>query len=154
MSRELAAVAAAIYFLFGSQISHGEEADLVVKKSSGDFVATVQRLQTEIQSRGATIIATVDHAAAAKGKQLELRPTTVVMFGNPILGTPLMMTAQTAGIDLPLRVLVWEDADNNVQIGYRPPSLIADDHGAKNQEDVIAQMASALDAITDAAAAQ
>jgi len=83
---------------------------LIVKESTADFATSVQRLQSEIEKRGATIIATVDHLAAAKKSGLELRPTTVIIFGNPALGTPLMQGRQTAGLDLPLRILIWEDA--------------------------------------------
>jgi uncharacterized protein (DUF302 family) len=127
--------------------------ELVITESAADFATTVQRLQAEIEERGATIVATVDHAAAAEANGLELRPTTVIIFGNPMLGTPLMQGQQTAGIDLPLRILVWEDADAKVQIGYWPPSNLADAHGIEDSGDVTDRMAAALDAISTEAAA-
>jgi uncharacterized protein (DUF302 family) len=131
-----------------------ERMNLIVKESAADFATTVQRLQAEIEKRGATIVATVDHAAAAKKSGLELRPTTVIIFGNPALGTPLMQGQQTAGLDLPLRVLIWEDASGKVQIGYWPPSRITDAHGIGNLDEVTNKITAALDAIFDAAAAR
>lgn len=137
-------------------VTHGTSAQgpqLVIKESTADFGTTVQRLQAEIEERGATIVATVDHATAAEASGLELRPTTVIIFGNPMLGTPLMQGQQTAGLDLPLRMLVWEDADANVRIGYWPPSVMADAHGIENSNEVTDRMAAALDAISTAGAA-
>ncbi|WEX90087.1 DUF302 domain-containing protein [Sinorhizobium garamanticum] len=129
-----------------------EDLNLIVKESPAEFATTVQRLQAEIEKRGATIVATVDHAAAAKKNGLELRPTTVIIFGNPALGTPLMQGQQTAGLDLPLRVLIWEDASGKVQIGYWPPSRITDAHRIAKADEVTNKMTAALSAITDAAA--
>jgi uncharacterized protein (DUF302 family) len=154
MFRMLVAVAAMIVVVAVNQTARAESADLIVKESGADFATTVQRLQAEIEKRGATIVATVDHAAAAEASKLELRPTTVIIFGNPALGTPLMEGRQTAGLDLPLRVLIWEDASDKVQIGYWPPSRITDAHGIENLGDVTDKMATALNAITDAAAAR
>ncbi len=132
--------------------ARAEPADMIVKESAAGFAATVQRLQAEIEARGATIVATVDHAAAAAANGLELRPTTLVIFGNPKLGTPLMQSRQTAGLDLPLRVLVWQDADGKVRIGYWNPAGIAELHGIVDRQEVTGKMTKALDAITGAAA--
>lgn len=152
MLRILIAATAMIIIIVANQRAYADGADMIVKKSATDFSTTVQHLQADIEKRGATIIATVDHAAAAKAKGLELRPTTVIIFGNPVLGTPLMVEQQSAGLDLPLRVLIWEDASGNVQIGYWPPSRITDAHGIENRGEVTDKMAAALNAITDAAA--
>ena len=154
MFRMLVAVTIVIIEITVSQTARAESADLIVKKSAADFATTVQRLESEITKRGATIVATVDHGAAAKASGFELRPTTVIIFGNPALGTPLMEGQQTAGLDLPLRVLIWEDASGTVQIGYWPPSRITDAHGIENLGDVTDKMTAALTAITDAAAAR
>ncbi|MBL8580461.1 MAG: DUF302 domain-containing protein [Mesorhizobium sp.] len=153
MFRLVIAAAAMIVAIAFNQPVRTEDADLIVKESAFDFATTVQRLQTEIEKRGAKIVVTVDHAAAAKVTGLELRPTTVILFGNPALGTPLMQDRQTAGLDLPLRVLIWEDENGRVQIGYRPPSHITDVHGIENLKEVTDKMAGALNAITDAAVA-
>jgi uncharacterized protein (DUF302 family) len=149
----LLAAATVIVAMATTCAASAQDTGLVTKESTADFATTVQRLQAEIEERGATIVATVDHAAAAKANNLELRPTTVVIFGNPVLGTPLMQAQQAAGLDLPLRILVWEDADAKVRIGYWPPSNLADAHGVENAGDATDRMAAALEAISAAAAA-
>lgn len=152
MFRMFVFAGAAIAAMAINGAASAEGMNLIAKESPADFATTVQRLQAEIEKRGATIAATVDHAAAAKKSGLELRPTTVIIFGNPALGTPLMQGQQTAGLDLPLRILIWEDASGKVQIGYWPPSWIADAHGIGNVDEVTNKMTAALGAITDAAA--
>jgi uncharacterized protein (DUF302 family) len=130
----------------------GQGTQLTTKQSVHDVAATVERLVAAIEKRGAKVVAKVDHAAAAAGVGLELRPTTVVIFGNPKLGTPLMQENQQAGLDLPLRVLVWRDAAGRVQIGYQAPDRLAAGYGITGQGDLVKTMAGALAAITDEAA--
>jgi uncharacterized protein (DUF302 family) len=77
-----------------------------------------------------TVFAQIDHAAGATGVGLPLLPTTLVVFGNPAAGTPVMQAAQTAGIDLPLKALVWQGADGAVHLSYNDPAWIAARHGA------------------------
>ncbi len=76
------------------------------------------------------IVATLDHAANAEAIGLELRPTREVFFGNPALGTPIMQASQTAGIDLPQKILVWEDRRGRVLLGYNEPAYVARRHDA------------------------
>jgi len=152
MFRMLVVAATTIIVIAGGSTARADGNDLIAKDSATDFATTIQRLHAEIEKRGATIVATVDHAAAAKKSGLELPPTTVIIFGNPTLGTPLMQGQQTAGLDLPLRVLIWEEEGGKVQIGYWPPSRIADAHEIENVDEVTDKMTAALDAITDAAA--
>lgn len=148
----LAAMVIMTAFAVNIPVANAERANLVVKDSSHDFATTVKRLTSEIEKRGAKVVATVDHAAAAKRQGISLRPTTMIMFGNPLLGTPLMQDKQSAGIDLPLRIVVWKNADGDVQIGYWPPSQIAESHGLSGVSHVTDKMTAALGAITDAAA--
>jgi uncharacterized protein (DUF302 family) len=152
----IAALAVVGLFLFATAgTSFSKEPEIITKKSASDVATTVERLQAAIQSRGARVFTTVDHAAGAETADLELRPTTLVVFGNPKLGTPLMQSARTTGLDLPLKVLVWQDADGGVNVSYVPPSVIARRHGIEDQAAVVEKMAAALDAITtEAAAAQ
>jgi uncharacterized protein (DUF302 family) len=155
MSRLLILMTVTIIGVVSSHVVRATDgAAFVVKESATDFDATVERVRTEIEKRGATIVTTVDHAAAAKASGLELRPTKVIIFGNPRLGTPLMQKEQKAGIDLPLRVLIWKDANGKVQIGYWPPSRITDALGIDDPGKVTDKMAAALNAITSAAAGQ
>ena len=90
---------------------------------------TLDRLLAALAARKLTVFANVDHAAGAASVGLPLRPTTVVIFGNPKGGTPLMQDQQSAGIDLPLKALVWEDADGKVWFTYNDPAWIAQRHG-------------------------
>jgi uncharacterized protein (DUF302 family) len=90
---------------------------------------TVERLLGALAKRTLTVFARIDHAAGAAGAGLALRPTEVVIFGNPKGGTALMQDRQSAGIDLPLKALVWEDADGQVWLGYNDPAWIAQRHG-------------------------
>lgn len=78
------------------------------------------------------LFARIDHAAGAATVGRTLRPTEVFIFGNPQGGTPLMECAQTAGIDLPLKALVWQDDNGQVWVGYNDPAWIASRHGASN----------------------
>jgi len=90
---------------------------------------TMDRLLAALAKRDMTVFARIDHAAGAASAGLELRPTEVVIFGNPKGGTPLMQDRQSAGIDLPLKALVWQDADGKVWLGYNDPAWIAQRHG-------------------------
>jgi len=101
---------------------------LVTTASAHDFPTTLARLTAAIEAKGAAIMARIDHAAGAVAAGLNLRPTTVLIFGNPKSGTPLMQRAQRAGIDLPLRALVWQEADGIVRVTYCDPAWIAARH--------------------------
>ncbi len=90
---------------------------------------TMERLLAALAKRNMTVFARIDHAAGAASAGLELRPTEVVIFGNPKGGTALMQDRQSAGIDLPLKALVWQDADGKVWLGYNDPTWIAQRHG-------------------------
>jgi uncharacterized protein (DUF302 family) len=101
---------------------------LITLPSAHDFATTLDRLVTALQTKGVTIFARVDHAAGAASVNMALRPTTLIIFGNPVAGTPLMQRAQTTGIDLPLKALVWQDADGAVKLSYNDPSWVAARH--------------------------
>ena len=113
---------------------------------------TIDRLETELRSQGMNIFARIDHAAGAREAGLELRPTEVIIFGNARGGTPLMQSAQTAGIDLPLKALVWQDETNKTWISYNEPSWIAARHGLTNVDPVVNKMSALLRAVTSKAA--
>jgi uncharacterized protein (DUF302 family) len=104
---------------------------LIVRSSDFDPKETMERLVSAITRRAAAVLARVDHAAAASAVGLALRPTEVVIFGNPRAGTPLMQAAQTMGIDLPLRALVWRDEGGRTWLGYNDPAWLARRHGAE-----------------------
>ena len=90
---------------------------------------TMDRLEAEIRAKGMVVFARIDHAAGAVQAGLPLRSTEVLLFGNAKAGTPLMQAEQTIGIDLPLKALVWQDANGRVWLSYNEPSWLAKRHG-------------------------
>lgn len=127
--------------------------DWEIKVSPHSVPDTVERLTTAIEGAGAKVAAVVDHAAAAATVDMELAPTTVVIFGNPKLGTPLMQENRKIGIALPMKILVWQDGDTT-RIGYIEPEDLADEYDIDEDHKVIKTMEGALDKLTDAAIAQ
>ncbi len=111
---------------------------------------TMDRLEAEIAAKGLTLFARIDHSAGAAEVGLTLRPTVLFIFGNAKGGTPLMQAAQTAGIDLPLKVLVWQDDKGVTQVSYNDPAWIAKRHGAENDQ-VVNALTGALHAIVQKA---
>lgn len=148
-----AVLLAAVLIALGGSAS-AQSPLLIAKTSANDLPATVAKLEAAIAKRGAAVVAKVDHAAAAKAAGMELRPAVLVIFGNPKLGTPLMQASPTAGLDLPMRVLIWQAADGTVKIGYWAPAVVAQQHAIAGRDDVLKTMTGALDAITGEAAAK
>ena len=107
----------------------------------------MNRLEAEIKAHGMTVFARINHAALAVEVGLILRPTEVVIFGNPRGGTPLMQANQTIGIDLPLRALVWQDHSGKTWLSYNDPDWLAKRHGLTGAEPAVALMATALGTI-------
>ena len=91
---------------------------------------TMGKLEGIVKERGLVVFARIDHAAGAAKIGKTLRPTELLIFGNPQGGTPLMECAQTAGIDLPLKALVWTDEAGKVMLSYNDPEYLAKRHGA------------------------
>jgi uncharacterized protein (DUF302 family) len=125
----------------------------VVKTSPHSVPDTVARLTSAVEGAGAGVAAVIDHAAGAKKAGMELPPTTLVIFGNPKLGTPLMQQTRQVGIDLPMRVLVWQDGDVT-RIGYLEPESMASRYGIAADNTSIKKMTGALDKLTNAATAR
>ena len=103
---------------------------LVAVKSPHSAVDTMNRLEATVKERGLNVFARIDHAAGAMKLGKTLRPTELLIFGNPQGGTPMLECAQTAGIDLPLKALVWQDEAAQVWLGYNDPAFLAQRHGA------------------------
>jgi uncharacterized protein (DUF302 family) len=122
---------------------------LITIPSGFDPGQTLDRLVAEVEARGMTVFARIDHSAGASEVGLTLRPTVVLIVGNAKGGTPLMQAAQTIGIDLPLKVLVHQDADGSVFLSYNDPRWLARRHGIETELAAnVEAMAAALDAIT------
>src|SRR6478736_6867123 len=109
---------------------------------------TMDRLKTEIRTKGMEVFTRIDHAAGAAEVGLNLRPTELIIFGNARGGTPLMQSVQTVGIDLPLKALVWKDASGTTWLSYNEPSWIAQRHGVTKPEPVVSKMSATLSAMS------
>ncbi len=90
---------------------------------------TVERLKNILQSKGVTVFAVIDHSGEAEKVGLKMRPTKLLIFGNPKAGTPLMLAAPSAAIDLPLKILIWEDSAGKVWLTYNSPEFLRERHG-------------------------
>jgi len=126
---------------------------LVSLKSPHSVQATTDRLEAIVEDKGLNVFARIDHAAGAEKVGQSLRPTQLLIFGNPKGGTPFMQCAQSVGIDLPLKALVWEDEAGQVWLGYNAPSYIAERHGAGDCA-VVPKLSKALEGMTKAAVAK
>ena len=89
---------------------------------------TVERLQAMLKEKGVAVFAVVDHSGEAAKVGIEMRPTKLVIFGNPRGGTPLMIATPSVAIDLPLKALIWEDSDANIWISYNSPEYLQQRH--------------------------
>lgn len=132
-----------LVMLLSAGRSHAAEG-LVTTKSPHGVKETIDRIEVAAKSRHLNVFLRLDHAAGAKKIGKTLRPTELLIFGNPQGGTPLMVCAQTAGIDLPLKVLAWEDAKGQVWISYNDPKFLADRHGGKECGPVVENLRKAV----------
>ena len=125
---------------------------LITLQSGYPATETMLRLKAEVDARGMSVFAAIDHAAAAHALGLSLRPTQVLLVGNPRAGTPLMQADQTIGIDLPLKLLVWEDEAGKVWLAYNDPVWLGARHGLPPSEgERLKAMAAGLAAMAKAA---
>jgi uncharacterized protein (DUF302 family) len=102
---------------------------IACRKSNHSVDETVEKLKSILQARGVTLFAIIDHSGEAQKAGLTMPPTKLVIFGNPKGGTPLMLAAPGAAIDLPLKILVYEDAEKAVQVCYNTPAYLQKRHG-------------------------
>ncbi len=122
---------------------------LVTVQSASDFATTLSNLEKALADRDLGVFAKIDHAAAASGVDLELPPTTVVIFGNPKVGTLLMQASTSLGLDLPLKIAVTEPQPGTVNVVYRPIATLAADHGVTERDEVLAKVAAVMSAIVE-----
>ena len=125
MRRYLSIVALALIAMAG--IARAAEG-VVSVASTRSVKETVDRLETIVKEAGFAVVARVDHAAAASKADLTLRPTELLIFGNPKGGTPLMQAQQTVGLDLPLKMLAWQDETGKVWLSYSAPRWLGTRH--------------------------
>jgi uncharacterized protein (DUF302 family) len=121
--------------------------DWIITKSSPRSVPdTVQRMSGLVAAKGLKLFAVIDHSGEAAAHELELRDTKVVMFGSPVAGTPVMQAAPLAALDLPLKILVWDD-DGQTRVSYTAPAELAARYGLSEERS--ARLAG-IDGLTDA----
>jgi len=123
-------------------------------ESALSFEETLSRAQNAISKRGFKTFAVIDHAKGAASIDASLNPTTLIVFGNPKGGTPLMQSAQTMGLELPLKMLVFENADGSVMLAWPIVSDAFDRHGVTGRDAILAKVTGALSAIAQEAAAR
>lgn len=127
--------------------------DLMKVQASGDVASTMDALKAAVEGAGAKVFARVDHASGVEGVGMELAPSQVLIFGNPKLGTPAMQDDPLAGLYLPMKVLVYEDANGQVWLAYEDPEEMFDElDGIDDDAEYIQKMTGALGKLTQKAA--
>ena len=126
---------------------------LIAMKSPFTAKETMNGFEENAKQRGLNVFVRIDHAAGAAKIGKPLRPTEVLIFGNPQGGTPFMECAQSVGIDLPLKALVWEDAQGQVWLGYNDPAFLAQRHGVA-QCPAVSALTKALSGLAEATIAR
>lgn len=121
---------------------------IVDKPSHHSVDETVDKLKNILQSKGVTLFALVDHSGEAEKAGMKMRPTKLLIFGSPKAGTPLMLAAPSIAIDLPLKILVWEDEAGKVWVSYNSPDYLKERHGLP---DALLQNIAVVETLTEKA---
>ncbi len=124
---------------------------MISKKSHYSVKTTLDRLENALRKKGITIVTRWSHDAGAKRVGIKLRPTELLIFGNPKLGSHFFTSQQTAGIDLPMKALAWKDANGQVWLTYNDPAYIAKRHGIRDRPEIVAKMTGALNKLSNIA---
>jgi uncharacterized protein (DUF302 family) len=136
--------------LFISTVAFADNG-LISKKSAHSVKETLDRLENVLKKKGITIVTRWSHDAGANKAGIELRPTELLIFGNPKLGSHFFTSNQTAGIDLPMKALAWKDANGQVWLTYNDPAYVANRHGINNRDKYKDKMTGALNKFSDIA---
>ena len=112
-----------------AQAAQASGRGIIDKPSNHPVDQTAKRLKNIFQSKGVTLFALVDHSGEAERAGMKMRPTKLLIFGSPKVGTPLMLAAPSVAIDLPLKILVWEDGQGKVWVSYNSPDYLKERHG-------------------------
>ena len=124
---------------------------LVLFPSTHSVVETIDKQAAVLESKGMKIFTRVDHSAGAAGAGMELRPTQLLIFGNPKVGTPLMICSQSIALDLPQKMLAWEAEDGKVYLGYNDPAYLKRRHNTEGCDEVLSRVSGALENFAKAA---
>lgn len=139
--------------LLTAAAAQASDTDLLVKESKRSVKDTLDTLATALEQQGIKVVARVDHAAGAKSVGEDLRPTEVLIFANPKLGTKLMQADQRIGLDLPLKALAWQDSNGRTWLAVTKPDVLKARYAITGQDAAFATMAAALEKMTDKAVA-
>ncbi|MCG6969160.1 MAG: DUF302 domain-containing protein [Gammaproteobacteria bacterium] len=138
-------IAIAVMLLIASVSVYAGDNGLISKKSKYSVTETIDRLEKALKEKGITIAMRWSHSDRANKVDIPLRPTELLVFGNPKLGSNFFTSKQTSGIDLPMKALAYEDEKGQVWLTYNDPQYIADRHGIDDRKEVVAKMSKALD---------
>jgi uncharacterized protein (DUF302 family) len=125
---------------------------LIVTQSKHSVSDTADQLVSVLEDKGMTVFERINHAEGAKSAGLELRPTELVIFGNPKVGTLLMLCSQSVAIDLPQKILIWQDPAGGVWLTYNDPSYLMKRHDLQGCDKVLGKISAALSNLAAAAA--
>ncbi len=150
MYRVVFAVLVTLWFIPTANAGNG----MITLKSPHSVDQTLDRFEAAVKAKGMTVFTRVDHTAGAKKVDLALRPTKLLIFGNPKIGTLLMQSKQTAAIDLPMKLLAWEDESGQVWIAYNDPAYLVERHAITDRAPVVEKMRKALGNFAAAATAK
>lgn len=147
-----------LVWLIPIQVEAGEAAEatlaatgIVRLESAYGVSETGDRLEAILQERGLTLFARIDHAAGAASVEMALSPTELIIFGNPVVGTPLMQCQQSVAIDLPQKALIWEDEDGRVWLGYNDPAYLQTRHQIAGCDEILERISDVLSTLATAA---
>lgn len=148
----LVAVSLLAVLMTPSYASETTDSGIVKVASNYSVTETADRFEAILQNKGLTQFARINHTAGAQSVDLELRPTEVIVFGNPRVGTPLMQCNQLAAIDLPQKALIWEDNNGQVWIGYNDPIYLLERHTLDDCSALIERIQGVLNNLATTAA--
>ncbi|MCF7505072.1 DUF302 domain-containing protein [Vibrio sp. L3-7] len=140
--------------LIAASFSVAASDGLIKYQSNYSVKETADRFENIAKSKGLTLFARIDHQKNASGIDLELRPTEVIIFGNPKVGTPLMQCEQDVAIDLPQKVLVTEDSNKKVWLSYNDPNYLMERHAINGCDEVVKKISGVLSKLSEATIAK
>jgi uncharacterized protein (DUF302 family) len=146
--RQILYTIAALFFLTSQAYADN---GIISVKSSHEVKATADRLENTLKQKGMTVFVRINHAQGAQKVGKKLRPTELVVFGNPKVGTPLMQCSQSTAIDLPQKALIWQDDQGQVWLSYNDPNYLVERHGITGCDEVIKKIEKALSNFAKAA---
>ena len=142
--KNISVQALVIALLLSTQAYADSSNGMIKIKSSHSVAETINKLENVLNKKGMTIFKRVDHSAGAAKAGMKLRPTELLIFGNPKVGTPLMLCSQTAALDLPQKALAYKDENGQVWLTYNDPAYMAKRHNIKGCDAVVQKVTNAL----------